>query len=166
MRISVFESEELQATVLALRGFDRALQAQVRAQTKRIGQPEWQSELRSRASTRLESRVLADTGRVKVSNQNVTLTSASVGRALSGGGRPAELWGAVEFGTAPRKVRVRGTSTRGKPYSYTRTVGTGFRPRRPAGYVVHPAAKAMIPRFASLWVQTTVRTFHEALEGR
>ena len=34
------------------------------------------------------------------------------------------------------------------------------------GYVVYPAAAEAIPRIASLWVQTAVRTLHELVEGR
>ena len=40
-----------------------------------------------------------------------------------------------------------------------------FRPRNLKGYVVYPAAARIIPRMASLFVQTAVRTFYEAIEG-
>lgn len=166
MRISVFQSEKLQAAILALRGFDRTVQAQVRRHTKAIGQPEWQTAVRGRTSTRLEERVLGTTARMTVSNQNVTLKSAGVGRALSGGARPAELAQAVEFGAAPRQSRVTARSRKGKRYSYTRTTGHQFRGVNRRGYAVYPAAREMIPRFAALWVQTAVRTFHEAMEGK
>jgi hypothetical protein len=32
--------------------------------------------------------------------------------------------------------------------------------------VFYPAAREMIPRLAALWIQTTVRTIAEALEGK
>jgi hypothetical protein len=41
-----------------------------------------------------------------------------------------------------------------------------YQPRDRRGRVVMPAAAKVIPRLASLWVQTTVRTFYEAIEKR
>ena len=35
-----------------------------------------------------------------------------------------------------------------------------------ATWAQNPAAAQMIPRFAALWAQTVVRTFHEAMEGK
>jgi hypothetical protein len=144
VRISVLNSKELLATVLALRDFDRTLQGTVRKVTRIIGQPEWQKAVAANATTRFEQRVLGDTARMAVSNQNVTLKAGHIGRKLRGGGRPAELFGAAEFGGNRPQFR---------------------RPNR-KGYAVYPAAARMIPRFAALWAQTTVRTIHEALEAK
>lgn len=167
MRISVFQSRELQATILALRGFDRELQGQVRRATREIGQPEWQAAVGRQASTQLERAVLVRTARLQVSNQNVTLRSAVVGRQLSrGGARPNQVYGGVEFGANHAGKGVTATSSRGRRYTYHRNTTAQFKSRRPTGYVVYPAAAKMIPRFAALWVATTVRTFHEAIEGR
>ena len=166
MRISILNSEKLQAVTLAIRGFDRTLQGQIRRHTKAIGQPEWVTAVRGRTSTVLEDRVLGATARMAVSNQNVTLKSAGVGRALSGGARPREIAQAVEFGASPKRSEVIQTSRKGKTYRYWRTTGRQFRPPNRRGYAVYGAAAAMIPRFAALWAQTTVRTFMEAMEGK
>lgn len=165
MRISVLNSSKLQATLLALRGFDRNMQGQVRRATKEIGQPEWQAAVRSEASTRLEQRGLADTARVAVSNQNVTLKSAAVGRPLSrGGARPSEVSSAVEFGAAENRVTYMAMSKRGKRFRVTRNTHAQFKPVNRKGYAVYPAAAGIIPRFAALWTQTVVRTFYETWE--
>ncbi|MET0725930.1 MAG: hypothetical protein ABWY36_06235 [Leifsonia sp.] len=168
MRISVFNSKELQATILALRGFDRTMQAQVRRVTKEVAAPAWKEATRAEASSRLEVRTLSDTARVAVSNQNVTLKSAAVGRQLSktGKAKPSDIYAGVEFGADRRERAVAARSRKGTSYSYKRNTTAQFKPRNRKGYVVYPAAANVIPRLASAWTQTVVRTFHEALEGR
>ena len=164
MRISILHSEKLQAVVLAIRGFDRELQGQIRRATKQIGQPDWQSALHAQASTTMETRVLAATGRMTVSNQNVTLKSAAIGRPLSGGASPSLLARGVEHGAIPRVETITQRSRKGNRYTARRRVNAWARPVNRSGYVFYPAAARMIPRFAALWAQTTVRTIHEAFE--
>jgi hypothetical protein len=161
MRISVLNSRELAATVAAVASFDRTLQGTIRRVTKIIGQPEWQRAVGGNTTTALESRVLGDTARMTVSNQNVTLKSAAIGRKMRGGARPPQLAGAAEFGANVTRQTVTRQGTR-----YTRQGNRQFRRTNRKGYAVYPAAAKMIPRFAALWVQTTVRTFHEAFEAR
>lgn len=164
MRVSVLHSEKLQALLLALRGFDRELQGQIRRATKAIGQPQWQSAVRAQATTELETRVLANTARMSVSNQNVTLAAGGVGRALSGGAKPSAIARAVEHGAHTKETIVHARSRKGKPYQYRRVQNRGFRPSLRSGYVFYPAAVRMIPRFLALWAQTSVRTAHETFE--
>lgn len=171
IRIDVYKSRELLATIYAIRSIDKTLTKIIRRETKRIAQPEWVRALGRRASTALERRVLVDTAVVTVSDNNVRLASASKGRKLSGGLNPKEHWGPVERGLPPkdktygRKGRAGNTGT-GKPHEVTRKVGTAFRPRNNKGYVFLPSAREMVPRIAALWVQTTVRTIANALEGK
>lgn len=167
MRISVFDSKELQAILLALRGFDRELKKQIRQQTKKVAEPEWQKAVNEHASTRLEHRILASTARVQVSDQNVMLRSAHIGKSISGGLKPSEAWPAVEFGGNQSKVgKYQTRSRKGTVYTATRHTARQLRPRNPKGYVVFPAAAQVIPRMAALWAQTLVRTFHEMTEGK
>lgn len=167
MRISVFNSRELQGVILALKSMDRELAKQIRRATKEMIGPAWTQAVRDEASTRLEHRVLADTARVAVSNQNVTLKSAGVGRALTGGAKPVQLVGGVEFGARQdRATTYQATHRTGTRYSVTRHTQRQFRPRNRTGHVVFPAAARVIPRLAALWVQTTVRTFYELTERR
>lgn len=165
--IDVYGSRELQATILSIRRADREVKKQIRTQTREKLLPEWQKALAERAETRLEHRVLVDTGRIKMSDQNVRMSSATVGRKLSGGLNPKVQASAVEFGAdRGQKTTYEAVSRKGKRYKVTRRTRSQLRPYRQSGYVVFPAAKAMIPRFASLWVQTTVRTLHEAFERK
>jgi len=142
VRISVFNSKELQGTILLLKGVDREVAKQIRAQTKKVIGPVWQQAVSSHARDPLQSAVLAQTARVSVSDQNVMLSAASVGKKLSGGGTPAQLAAGTEFGA----------------YSYKQ-----FGTRSKKGKVVYQAAAEVIPRIARLWVQTTIRTFYEKI---
>lgn len=167
MRISVFGSRELQTVILGLKNQDRDARKEIRQRTKAMAQPEWQKAVAEQASTRLENRVLAATARVTVSDQNVQLQSARIGRKLSGGLLPTKSYAAVEFGGDRAATNTYEARSRlGKRYQVTRRTRAQLRPSNRTGYAVYPAAARMIPRLAALWVQTYVRTLHEKLEGR
>lgn len=167
LRISALVSRELLASITALKGFDREVRKEIRQHTKTMAAPEWQKAVREHAATRLEHRVLADTARVAVSDRNVQLQSARIGRSLAGGLKPSDLAGPVEFGAYPRQRTIEARSRKGKSYSYRRHTTRQFRrPNDNKGYAVYPAAADIIPRIASLWVQTVVRTFAELAEKR
>ncbi len=156
------------AVILAMRSVDRTIAKMVRRETKRIAAPEWMKALNRRANSALESAVMVNTATVAVSNQNVRITSANKGRPLSGGLAPKQDWHAVEFG-ADREQKVtynRRARGDGALHNVTRRVARGLKTRNSKGYVFYPAAREMVPRMASLWVQTVVRTIGEALEGK
>lgn len=168
MRIDAKASPELRATILAVRALDKTLQKTIRQHTKQVAAQAWMEALRSRAQTKLEHRALVDTAVVAVSNQNVRIRSASKGRPLSGGFSPKLHGHAAEFGadqTTPTTYQ-RKSRTGGSAHQVTRRATTGLRPRNREGYVFWPTAREMVPRLASLWVQTTVRTIATALEGK
>lgn len=165
MRITVFGSKELQAVILALKTLDRDTRAEIRKHTKTMASTEWGQTLTEHASTKLEHAVLARTGRARVSDQNVTLTSATVGRALKGGLQPKRDAAAVEFGADAQVVPYTATSRTGTRYEVRRNTRAQLRPRNRKGYVVYPSAASIIPRIASLWIQTTARTIFDKLEG-
>lgn len=164
MGISVYASDELRAVLVAVRYLERDVKAGIRRQTRSMARPAWQQELAQAASTRLEHRVLVATGRVKVSDRNVMLTSASVGRRLSGGLLPSRDYAGVEFGAGRQITSYTRRSRNGGTHRVRRVTTAQLPARASAGRVVYPAAARFIPRAASLWVQTTVRTIHEAFE--
>lgn len=165
LRVSAYSNRQLLAVLRGLRNLDRETKKQLRPHLKSLVQTAWQAELSERASTRLEQRVLVSTARTAVSDQNVRLKSASVGRSLSGGLRPSESYGAVEFGAPPRVQAVR-SRRRGTPYATKRNVNAPLRPSNRRGYVVFPTLANIIPRVLAMYVQTFVRAIHEALEGK
>lgn|GEM_PF-852702 len=172
VQIDARSSRELQAVISAVKVLPRDIAKHIRAQTKRLGQAEWQRAMLEQAETRVEHRVLVATARASVSDQNIKLSSASVGRPLAGGLDPKRHYAAVEFGGNPEKYTEylgRRKMTRGRAqriFEVRRRTMRQLRPRRRQGYVFYPAANRMIPRIFSLWAQTVVRATAEALEGR
>lgn len=164
MAISIYSSRELQAVLVRLKELPNEIRKQIRTSTRADALPIWQSSVRGHVQTALEAKVLLSTARVAVSNQNITLSSARVGRPLSGGLQPKRDYAAVEFGADHDKVlRYSARNKRGTVYDVRRRTQTQFKPRKPTGYVIYPAAAEAIPRIASLWVQTVMRCTFEAL---
>lgn len=148
-RVSALGSPELRAIVLSLKQVERGIRKDIRTETRTIAVAQWQDELARRARTEQAARMLVRTARVKVSDQNVTLTSASSKRkALSGGATPYRMGKAWEFGS-PRTDRQR----------------YGWPAPNRAGYVFYPAAAVIIPRLLALWGQIVFRRIAESLEG-
>ena len=166
MRISVFGSKELQATILALKTLDKETRKQIRTYTKAMVETEWSKALNAEATTDLERAALVATGRVRVSDQNVTLTSATVGRKLPGGLLPKRDSAGVEFGASKVETTYQATSRKGRQFNVRRQTRNQLKPRNKTGYVVYPAAAQIIPRIAALWIQTTARTIFDMLERR
>lgn len=179
LRISIWDSEELQATVLAIRAANKELRGEIRTYTRGEIAGDWNHDLAEHADTRLEHRVLVDSARVTVSDQNVTLSAGGVGGRLGGAGsaKPADIASAVEFGadqghttTYVVAKRATGRGRKRRPGStYTvknrHTHRQFLQPNR-KGYVVYPTAASEIPRYASLWVQTAIRTIMDAVDGK
>jgi len=160
IQVSARDSRELQAALLAIASVGREIQAQLRRHTKRVAEPEWRKGLEKRASSRLDRKVLVSTSRVQVRDTNVVLRSGAVGK-LKHITRP------VEFGGDRNQVETYQTrSPKGTRYKVTRHNARQLGWRRRGGRVVWPTAEDLIPRMVALWVQTTIRTFHEALEKR
>lgn len=152
-RISLLVDSPLRDLAFAYRAIPAELRKQTNQATKKDAQPIWKAEVTQRGVTRIQQRVLVDTAKVGVTNRNVFLRS--------GGGKLNALLTAAEFGR-PAAAPIKSHSKKGK--AYTRTTGTLFGERDRRGKVVHPAAWASISRLASLWIQTTIRTLHEAGE--
>ncbi|WIB68802.1 hypothetical protein DEI93_07170 [Curtobacterium sp. MCBD17_035] len=166
LRISVYESEELQAVLTAMRNLDKTTKKWIRQETRTQSLPIWQDEVRGHVTTALETRVLSDTARVQPSDQNVQLRSASSVARMRGGGTPAALAHATEFGANRAEERTYERRTRsGRMATVRRHTQRQFKPVNRGGYVVYPAAAQAIPRLASLWAQTVARAAHDAMEG-
>jgi hypothetical protein len=152
-RISLLVDSPLRDLAIAYRVVPAETRKQINRATKAAAQPIWKSETVERATTRIQQRALVDTAKVGVTNRNVFLRS--------GGGKLAALQSAAEFGR-PAAAPIKSRSKRGT--AYQRTTGSLFGDRDRRGKVVFPASRDSISRFASLWIQTTIRTLHEAGE--
>lgn len=139
-------------------GLDKDVRSQIGRHTKAAAQPIWGEATRSQVTTRLQTR-LADSARAGVTTRNVFLRAGGTGKI---GATPLSVIArAIEHGAHPDKM-IATKSRTGNPYK--RRMGSGFRLPRSRGYVAYPAASEAIPRIASLWVQTAVRTVHETVE--
>jgi hypothetical protein len=160
-------SPQLEATILAIRIAGKELRKDIYARSRATILPEWQSSLSDKAGAdRLAQRVLVASARVNIGTRGIELTSAKSTKAINKGGFiPSVNFAAIEFGAKWRKAEIQGR--RGNnAYRYHREINTAFQHRKRKGYIVYPTASLMITRLAALWVQTTVRTFHEAVESK
>ncbi|MCM3778989.1 hypothetical protein M3195_04735 [Microbacterium hydrocarbonoxydans] len=159
LQISARDSREVQAALLAIAGAGREIQAQLRRHTKRVAEPEWTRGLEKRASSKLDRKVLVKTARVQVRDTNVVLRSGAVGKLK-------DLTRPVEFGGDRNQTKTYRGRRGSARFPVTRHTARQLGWRRKGGRVVWPTAEDLIPRMVALWVQTTIRTFHEALERR
>lgn len=164
--LDVRGSEELQAVILALRQMDRTIRRNIFKYSRQAIAPDWKQEIAASSTTDLEQKVLLSGARADVSADRVRLVAATSKRKMRGGASPADIGHAVEFGAPWRRAEISATSSKGKRYGYTRTVNKQFKPRRARGHVAYPIAMRNVGRYASMWVQITVRAMHEAVEGR
>lgn len=161
-RISMLIDSPLRTMLIAMRSAPEDVRKQIAAQTRSAAQPIWSEEVRDGAASRLQQRVLVGSARVGVTQRNVLLRSGGVG-SLRSGTPVATLSSAAEFGMSPDK-QIKTRSRSGT--AYTRRAGNAFPAPRRGGYVVYPAATRSIVRFASLWIQTAVRTLLDKMEGK
>jgi hypothetical protein len=125
-------------------------------------QPIWFEELRGRANTRIQQRVLVNSGRVGATGRNIFLRSGAVGR-LSSGTPVIDLHVAAEFGMDANAPIVQ-RSRKGK--SYRRRAGRQFMGRSPKGKVFYPAVKDASARVTSVIIQSFRRELFDALDGK
>lgn len=167
LRVSAYSSRELLLVLRGLRNVDKETKKHLRSNLKGMALEAWKQALARHADTRLEHRVLVDTARVRVSDQNVRLTSASLSRSLTGGLKPSQSYGPVEFGASPRPGATESVrNKKGTQFERTRDPNRPFKKPNRRGYVVYPSAASVIPRILAMYVQTFVRAIHEALEGK
>ncbi|QDZ14246.1 hypothetical protein [Humibacter ginsenosidimutans] len=168
LSISTKSSEALDATVKGLQLIDKSLQTQIRRATSKMGTPEWQAEVAEHlAGNDLQSAVLGSSNKVQASNQNVMLSSGASTRRMRGGATPADLAHSEEFGSNRNRVTAyRRRSRKGRTAEVLRHTTHQLMPPSRSGWTVFQAARVIIPRIAQLWVQTTMRTIYEAVEGK
>ena len=163
--VNVFESRELQQTLLALKVLPKELTKQTRKFTKQLVDKEWKAGLAKNATSPIQRAVLVRTAVSSVTPTNVTLKSATKGKTSEG--TPSQvLASGAEFGMNQKLYsRYTRRSPRGKAHTVTRRVGRGFGWHRGReGRVVFPTAQDIAPRVAAIYVQTLLRTTAEAFE--
>lgn len=168
LRVSATSSDELQAVITGLQLIDHDMALAIRRYTREMTTAEWSHAVGEHLrGDRLQSAVLGKTARLRVTDQNVMLQSGNSRRALRGGATPAELARAEEFGANHNRISTYRRRTRhGTVQTVTRHTSRQLEPLRRGGWTVYPAASEIIPRIASLWVQTAMRTIYEAFGSK
>ena len=167
--LSVKDSRELQATVLALKAADKTLKGEINRATVEVGNKIWQPIVAAHATTHMDTKMLAVGARVKGGNPP-TAMAANTKRAVGSDKRlvPATQWQGWEFGAVNRNAYSKYTrkSKGGGTHKVERRTMRGMPARKPKGRVVYPAFADMAPRMVSLWVQLVIRKYAEAAERK
>lgn len=161
-RISLSIDSPLRDLLIVLRAVPREASRTALKYGRGEATPIWQEELSGRGATRLQQRVLVDSGRVGATGRNIMLRSGQVGRLSSG--TPVQLLAKpVELGAhAGSKYTTR--SRKGK--QYPRRHGTTFGPVTRPGKVFAPAVRDASARVLSVIIQSVARSLYDALEGQ
>ncbi|TDE91588.1 hypothetical protein EXU48_15695 [Occultella glacieicola] len=168
--LSVEDHRELQAAVLALKAAPRALRTAINKTTRETMNPEWKALVSANASGLRNpgSRVLTSGAKIKAGNPPVAQAAQSR-RGIGEGKRlvPNEHYFLWEFGVGnPEKVSTyTRKSKNGGTHQVRRRTNRGKPRLVKAGRVFYPAFAELAPRMVSLWVQTIVKIYADALEG-
>ena len=168
--LDVRDHRELQAVVLAIKAANRDLRKELNRRTRETLNPVWKSVVADHLSGRdhLSTMLLAG---VRVAAGNPARAMAAQSRRGLGKGKrlvPSRDYYIAEFGVdrSKRTTYERKNRKGGGTHKVTRRVNVGKPRRVPEGRVVYPAFAEVGPRMVSLWVQTIVRTYHDAAEGK
>lgn len=157
--------DEIRAAVLAMKRADKDLRKDINARTRATMGPEWTQGLADHV-TRTTDRVILAGARIAAGNPPQLVAGNSkrkVGRALV----PVENWPLWEYGTNQHyRHEYTRRSKGGGTHTVKRDTMAGQRRRSRTGYVIGPTVATLLPRLASLWVQTIVRTYLDALDER
>ncbi len=159
-RVRVEGVREVTAAATALKAVDRTVKNQTARNLRDVVPRIWtQDTITGQTRTRLDRAVFRGV-RIGATSTRITLQAGTSPMI------PADISSAVEFGD-PNKTfetyteRRRGQSVRVRRRTQNQLPG----PIR-KGRVVHPAFRSVMPRIVALYVQTVVRTIHEAWEGK
>ncbi|MCK2028097.1 hypothetical protein KZC56_17505 [Microbacterium sp. SSW1-47] len=155
MRLDVRRSRELTALIQVLATIPTEVAKEVRARSKAVIVPEWRKGLAERApGERMFHDRLVSPSTAYVSDRNVKLIGGANGKF------PRE----TEFGAFREEFTEYTGRRRGRTFPVRRRAQRQFWHFTKKGRVVWPTASDLIPRIASLWIQTTIRTVHETIE--
>lgn len=158
--------KELRGAAIALKMVERDLRNKINRETKAELDPVWKNEVESRISSARDARIFKTGTRIAGGNPPVAYSMTSK-RKMRGGLVPVDQGRAFEFGGNRNAVRtVEGRSPKGKRYTYKRHTQKQLPPTYAGGRIVTPAIKAVLPRMASLWAQTVVKSILDAAEGK
>lgn len=170
MNVTVWDSKELQAAVIALRIVGKDLRKEIMKRTRELILTDWDravaEEISSVGGDIYATRLTMRNTRVKLGAQGFSLQAATRStKATSGGLVSSKDYYLAEFGANKKVVPVQGRrgATR---YQYKRTVNTGLQRRTPHGRYAFKAASKIMNRALALYTQTTIQMVYSAFERK
>jgi len=168
--VTIWDSKELQATILALKIVGKDFRKEILKRTRELILNDWRSaigdEISSAGGDIYATRLTMRNTRVKVGTQGFTLQAATRGtKATSGGLISSEHYYLAEFGADKKQVPVQGRRGNTR-YEYKRTVNTGFQKRVKNGRYAFKAAGKIMNRALALYTQTTIQMVYSAFERK
>lgn len=168
IRVSVGDApDEIKAAVLAMKRADADTRKVISADMRSTMGPVWKQEVSSHLTgAKNEARMLNVGVRIAAGNPP-SLVAANSRRKLGRELTPTSNFKAWEFGAAHQKLSEYKMRTRnGKSVNVKRHTRRGLPPFKKGGRVLYPTAGEVIPRIAAFWVQSIVRAFLDAAEGK
>lgn len=158
---------QLRAAALAVKAVDKDLRRDLNRRTRETMGPVWTTALAERIGWAPEQALLKG-ARVAAGNPPALIAAGSARPWRRGSTLiPRDHWHALEYGSSSQAfTEYRRVSPAGTPHTVRRRTKTHLRPRRRAGYIIGPTLAEVLPRTASLWVQTVVRTILDAVDER
>lgn len=169
MRLSAKDGpRELRAAVLALKAVDRDLRRDMNKRMRDTMNPVWKDTLAQHIGWAPEQVILKG-ARIAAGNPPALIAAGSTRPWRAGSTlTPRAHWHALEYGAGARGefVGYERLSPQGRRHTVRRRTKAHLKPRRRNGYVIGPTVAQVLPRMASLFVQSVVRSVMDALEER
>jgi hypothetical protein len=167
LRVSAESSEEVAALISAMKRIEPETAKAIRASAKADIDVIVSESLHGHSGSRLAVRGIAETTRVKLTNQNITVQAGAVKGSFSNGLDARKSIQSFEFGSKGGRVATYDRKSRkGGTHKVTRHTMSQFGPPIRGGRTFYPAVKDMAPRAVSLLIQTALRTIHDLIESR
>ncbi|WP_413450208.1 hypothetical protein AA0Y32_06020 [Georgenia phoenicis] len=169
--LSVENSPQLQAAVLAMKAADKDLRRDINQATRETMNPVWKSlvDAHMAGTSVMANRVLNKGVRIAAGNPPRAVAATST-RGVGDGKRvtPARDYAGWEFGASRNAYSryERKNRARSGYHVVERRTMRHLPPRTPKGRHIYPAFADIGPRMVSLWVQLIVRKYHDAAEGK
>lgn len=159
-RVRVEGVREVTAAATALKAVDRKVKNQTAANLRRLVPSIWsQDTITGQTRTRMD-RAGFNGVRVGAASSRITLQAGTSPMI------PADISAALEFGDPNKTFETYTERRNGKSVRVRRRTQNQLPGPIRKGRVVHVAFRNVMPRIITLYVQTVVRTIHEAWEGK
>lgn len=159
-RVRVEGIREVTAAATALKAVDRSVKNQTARNLRSTVPKIWTQDSITRQTRTRMDRAVFNGVKVSASSSRITLQAGTSPLI------PADITSAVEFGDPNKGYTTYTERRRGKSVRVRRRTQQQLPGPIRAGRVAHPALRVAMPRLLSLYVQTVVRTIHEAWEGK